>query len=48
MDEVMNADFADTNQATGPARSSDPLFRVEIALCHEEPIPLEEISEVQI
>jgi hypothetical protein len=48
MEEVMNADFADTNQATGPARSSDPLFRVEIALCHEEPIPESEISEVQI
>jgi hypothetical protein len=48
MHEVMNADFADQNQATGPARSSDPLFQVETALCHEEPIPAHEISEVKI
>lgn len=48
MHEVMNADFADQNQATGPASKLEPLFKVETAICHEEPIPDSEIGEIRI
>ena len=48
MNEVMNADFADQNQATGPSRGSDPLFKVDLNLKHELPIPDDEILEEQI
>lgn len=45
MHEVMNADFADQNNATGPSRGSDPLFKVDLELRNETPIPAEEIHE---
>jgi dynein heavy chain len=45
MHEVMNADFADQNNATGPSRGSDPLFKVDLELRNETPIPKEEIHE---
>jgi hypothetical protein len=48
MEEVMNADFADQQGATGPQRGSEPLFKVETKLCHEEKIPETEIHDVQI
>lgn len=43
IEDVMNADFADQQGAGGPSRGQEPLFRVETKLCHEEPIPDEEI-----
>jgi dynein heavy chain len=48
MNDVMNADFADQQGATGHQRGSEPLFRVETKLVHEEEIPANEIHDYQI
>jgi len=45
MEEVMNADYDDSGQATKDRRS-DPLFFVDVQLCDEVDIPQEEIQEV--
>lgn len=36
MKEVMEADYSDQNQATGPARGMEPLFYVTSMLNDEE------------
>lgn len=48
MDEVLNADYGEQNQATGAQRGSEPLFYVSVKLCDEVAIPESEVELRQI
>jgi len=48
MDEVMNADYDDSNQAAGGVRGQEPLFFVSVELRDDTPIPEREIQQVRI
>jgi len=48
MEEVMNADYDDSNQAAGGVRGQEPLFFVSVELSDEVEVPEKEIKQVQI